>query len=66
VATVQVLIHRLKNPDWRIRVVAADALGRIGPEAKEAVPGLIEALMDKHEFVREAAAEALELIRRAT
>ncbi|MDW8100242.1 MAG: HEAT repeat domain-containing protein, partial [Anaerolineae bacterium] len=44
---------------WADRKAAAGALGRIGPEAKEAVPALIQALRDEHAWVREAAAEAL-------
>src|SRR5439155_8038 len=39
---------------------AAEALGRIGPAAKEAVPALARAMKDKDEVsVRAAAAEAL-------
>ena len=42
---------------------AASALGRIGPEAKEAVPALIIALNDQSEGVRSSAASALGRIR---
>ena len=49
-----------KSPD--VRIHAAEALGEIGPDAKEMVPVLIEALKDKDENVSEAAAEALKKI----
>ena len=35
------------------------ALGAVGPEAKEAVPALVDALKDKDEAVRTCAADAL-------
>jgi HEAT repeat protein len=38
------------------------ALGRIGPEAREAVPRLIELLEDPSPFVRECVVDALEKI----
>ena len=38
---------------------AVVALGKIGPEAKDAVPALTELLNDKNENVRSAAAIAL-------
>jgi HEAT repeat protein len=41
------------------------ALGRIWPEAKEAVPALIEALKDQDEGVRVLARTALEKIKAA-
>ena len=47
----------------RIRKSTAEALGRIGPEAKEAVPALERLLKDSDGDVRKAAAEALEKIR---
>ncbi len=48
------------------RVAAADSLGRIGPDAKAAIPGLRELLGDKHEVVRRAAVMALARIGIAT
>jgi HEAT repeat protein len=39
--------------------VAAEALGAIGPAAKEAIPALKEATEDKNADVRTAAAAAL-------
>ncbi len=43
-ASVPALIAALKNPRSEVRGVAALLLGRIGPEAVAAVPGLIDAL----------------------
>jgi HEAT repeat protein len=51
------------RPDAGVeRYMAARALGRIGPPAKAAVPGLLQALSDVNPDVRETAAEALEAI----
>jgi HEAT repeat protein len=44
---VQKYREALKSTDINIRREAARALGEIGPEAKEAVPELIEALNDE-------------------
>jgi hypothetical protein len=51
------------NTGWRARAAAAEALGRIGPVAKEAVPRLTELLNDEFEGVRYQAAIALGEIR---
>ena len=40
------LIAALKDPDQLVRGTAADALGRIGPQAKAAVPEITAALTD--------------------
>jgi len=40
------LVRELKRPEPYIRKLAAESLGRIGPEARKAVPALIEALAD--------------------
>ena len=53
------LIAALKDQNANVRGGAAEALGRIRPEAKEAVPALIVALKDQNENARSAAAEAL-------
>jgi HEAT repeat protein len=41
------LIHALKREDWRDRVMAADALARLGPLARPAIPALLLALEDE-------------------
>ena len=51
------IVKVLKDKDRDVRWVAAWALGEIGDQA--AVPALSKALKDKHETVRDAAAEAL-------
>jgi len=56
---ITALIDALKDQDKEVRISAADALGNIGPEAKEALPPLIAALKDQNEMVRGQAAEAL-------
>ena len=57
---VPVLIERLRDEDYVVRMRAARALGAIG--AKEAVPALIEGLRDEDSEVRGLAAEALGVI----
>jgi HEAT repeat protein len=59
---VKALIPRLKDSEWNVRQYAAKALGAIGPAAVEAVPALEEAAKD--DFVRDAAAQALQNIQR--
>ncbi len=56
-ALVQLL---LEDPEWEIRAQAARGLGRSG--ARELAPALEAALQDRNEFVRAAAAHALEEI----
>ena len=54
--------HYIKNLDLQHaddRKHAAETLGEIGPEAKDAIPRLVELLMDLKEALREAAAGAL-------
>ena len=58
----QPLLDALGEDLESIRKDAAIYLGRLGPEAKAAVPGLVKALEDEDKQVREAAAEALGLI----
>jgi len=58
-SSVPTLIKALGDNESEVRMNAAEALGRIGPEAKEAVPALIRALDDSDEEVRIAAAHAI-------
>jgi HEAT repeat protein len=58
-AAVPTLIAGLNEKEPGRRLDAIEALGRIGPEAKEAVPALAEALNDEKDYVGQAAAEAL-------
>jgi hypothetical protein len=53
------VIVALKDSDVDVRATAAQALGKIGPAAKKAVPDLLTALRDEDEDVRAAAAAAL-------
>src|SRR5262249_43023123 len=41
-------IELLKDKDWEVRSQAAQGLRYIGPEAKPAVPALIELFQDRH------------------
>jgi len=59
---VNALIKALKVPDNDVRVNAAWALGKIGSQARAAVPELMEALEDKDWKVRFPAAWALRRI----
>src|SRR2546425_174901 len=56
---VSTLIRKLKDKDASVRSNAALELGRIGPEAKAAVPDLSDALKEKDANVRREAALAL-------
>jgi HEAT repeat protein len=51
-------LRRLQPNDY-VRAVTAEALGKIGPEAKTAIPVLMALLKDKDRDVRCAAADAL-------
>ncbi len=59
---VHALIEALKDTEWSVCDRAAHALGRIGPEAKAAVPALSEALKDEYGLVRKATDVALRKI----
>jgi HEAT repeat protein len=50
-STIPNLIPLLKDPDPRIRYIAADALGEIGDAAKSAIPQLIPLLKDPNKTV---------------
>jgi len=56
---VPLIIGRMKDPDERVRAVAATYLGIIGQGANEAVPALIGGLNDPDPEVRLASATAL-------
>ncbi len=59
-------IQDLKGGEWEDRLVAAWALGEIGPDAAPAVPELLQALADEDAAVRMYAAHALGAIGRST
>ena len=52
---VDELVKQLKNKDEIVRFKAAKALGKLGAEAKGAIPALTEALKDMDEDVRAVA-----------
>ena len=45
-SAIPVLIKKLKSWNWRVQAKAAEALGKIGPDAKDAIPALIEILLN--------------------
>lgn len=61
-AAVYTLIAALRDKDHAVRLGAAVALGRIGPDAKQAVPGRSALLKDENNAVRHAASRALQEI----
>lgn len=56
---IPALVQTLQNADPEVRLKATAVLGRIGPEAKDAVQDLIRLLDDPDERVRKAAARTL-------
>jgi HEAT repeat protein len=58
-AIMQVYIQDLEDSDDNVRLLAARALGRMGPAAAAAVPALQKATGDVESDVRRAATEAL-------
>ena len=62
--SVRRIADKLDDEQAEVRQRAAEALKRIGPEAKSAAPALEERLNDEDEWVRKEAAEALKWIRR--
>ena len=58
-AAVPALVEVLADPNPVVRRRAAQALARIGPDARDAVPDLIVTLQDRNEEVRKSAARAL-------
>jgi HEAT repeat protein len=58
-ATADILADTLDGEDPAARLKAADALGKLGPAAADAIPSLIKTLHDDHEPLRLNAAYAL-------
>jgi HEAT repeat protein len=56
------LSKAVDHSDFVVREVAITTLGRIGPQAKEAMPALETALLDENSSVRTAAALAIDSI----
>jgi vesicle coat complex subunit len=56
---IRTCIKDLKEDYSLARYHAVDTLGKIGPDAKAAVPAIIRALKDDHALVRSGATEAL-------
>ncbi len=52
-------VKELTSHDWRLRKEAAEQLGMMGEEAKDAIPSLVKALEDKDEEVRKTVLRAL-------
>jgi len=61
-ALIEALKHDTLAQSAAIREGAAEALGLIGPEAREAVPALIQSLQDECSYVRHTARYALKEI----
>ncbi len=53
-------VNALDDEGWYVAYLAASLLGRIGPNARGAIPALNTALQHENELVRRAAAIALE------
>ncbi|MBI2947293.1 MAG: HEAT repeat domain-containing protein [Verrucomicrobia bacterium] len=62
VKSVSLLTETLSNNDPSVRLFACEALGRLGPLAKESVPALKKALTDDYDIVRRQARMALRRI----
>jgi HEAT repeat protein len=63
--SVAKLIKQLKDSDEVVRLKAAKSLGKLGADAKDAIPALTQALKDTDEDVRSVAKAALAKIREA-
>jgi HEAT repeat protein len=62
-ADLSSLINELGSQQWEVRQRAADALGRMGPDAAEALPALREAFRNDGDYdVRESALGAIAAI----
>jgi HEAT repeat protein len=49
----------LRDANVVARCTAARALGQMGPQAREALPALLQALQDREPLVRDSVAEAI-------
>lgn len=58
-ATVEELVKAVQGTSPELRLIAAEALGRLCSDAEAAVPALCESLSDPHPEVRQAVAKAL-------
>jgi HEAT repeat protein len=54
-----VLVELLKDSDREIRLIAAEALGKVGPKGGAAVSALFEAIRDTDAEVRREVEDAL-------
>lgn len=61
-AAITRLINELKSETPQTRIAAADALGKIGAEAKSAVPALLEAATTEHAWIDTAMLAAVQQI----
>jgi HEAT repeat protein len=61
---VPALTEALRSEPWTVQRQAAIALGRIGPEARAALPALERLRNDENRPLREAVREAIRQIRR--
>jgi HEAT repeat protein len=64
-ADVAKFIKQLKSKDEIVRLKAAKSLGKLGADAKDAIPALTDALKDDDDDVRSVAKAALAKIKAA-
>jgi HEAT repeat protein len=57
--TVEAMIERLRDPDYRVRLAAVDVLESLGDRATPAIAALTRSLLDPNLFVRWASARTL-------
>jgi HEAT repeat protein len=57
------MVSLLNDDEWEMRRGGAYMLGKVGPDAEDAVPALTEALNDPNDAVRMKAEEALKKIK---